>query len=192
MSRAPRRQRRVEQPADVGRLADVLVHLVDHAHQPHPERDRRVPPLVDHDVEVVGPDPGEVGSGARRHGVVVAREQVGARADLADLLRRMAVAVVADRQRQPEPVGPAVVHPRLAGAGHVGDVVVLDPGQVPHQPGDGVGLGVGSPGQLVVAQPFHHSMDQLPHAAQGIDHQLAHVHAHSVAPGADTPVMLRP
>ena len=63
----------VEQPAEVRRLPDVLVHLVDHADQPHAQGDRRIPPLVDHDVEVVGLEPGEVGGGARRDRVVVAR-----------------------------------------------------------------------------------------------------------------------
>src|SRR5699024_11294858 len=45
--------------------------------------------------------------------------------------------------------------PHLLGAGHVGDVVVLDPGEVPGQPGDRIGIRVDARLQCRRSQPGH-------------------------------------
>ena len=89
--------------------------------------------------------------------------------------------MLADVEGQPEPVGPALGDPDLLGACDAGDVVVLDPAEVPHGPRDGVGLGVGSPGQVVVAEAGDDVRHLLADAAEGVGEELAHVHA--VHPG---------
>ena len=71
-------------------------------------------------------------------------------------------------------------------------MVVLDPGQVPDQPSDGVGVGIGAPREVVVGEPVEDAWHQIVDAVEGVDQQVTHVHDHTLAPGADRPVMLRP
>lgn len=73
------------------------------------------------------------------HGVEVAEEEVR-RSDLhgPGLCAVVAVAGRALLQGELEAGRPLLGEPQLFGARRVGDVVVLDPCEVPHEPGDGV------------------------------------------------------
>ncbi len=55
-------------------------------------------------------------------------------------------------------------------------VVVLDAGQMPDQPADGVGSGVDAMRQLVCGQPAHHRVHLLPYAIEGIEEQGGSAH----------------
>ena len=117
--------------ADERGLADVLRAVVDHADQPHAQRHRRVPALVDHPVQVRIRDAGDQPDRLLVHRVLIPGEQVaGGHRDLRDLLRAVPVAGVVGLERQLEPL--AVLGPYLRRPERVRHVVVLHPGQVPH------------------------------------------------------------
>jgi hypothetical protein len=153
--------------ADERGLADVLRAVVDHADQPHAQRHRRIPPLV-HDPGQVGV--GDAGDQPDRLGVrrvVVAGEQVGrGHRDLRYLLGGMPVPGVVRIERQLEPL--AVLGPHLRHPERVGHVVILNPGQVPHQPGDRVRARRDALRQLAAGQPPHHRVHVLLDPAEGV------------------------
>jgi hypothetical protein len=66
--------------------------------------------------------------------------------------------------------------PDLLGLGDVGEVVVLDVGQMPHQSGDRVRLRVDPERQLLRRQAVDHSVDNSADPAKGIDKQLGTVY----------------
>jgi ubiquinone biosynthesis protein len=153
--------------ADERGLADVLRAVVDHADQPHAQRHRRIPALVH--------DPGQVGVGDAGdqpdrlgvHRVVVAGEQVGrGHRDLCYLLGGMPVPGVVRLERQLEPL--AVLGPHLRHPERVRHVVVLNPGQVPHQPGDRVRVRRDALRQLAAGQPPYHRVHVLLDPAEGV------------------------
>jgi hypothetical protein len=61
--------------------------------------------------------------------------------------------------------------PGLLGLGDAGEVVILDAGQVPDQPGDRVGLEVDAEGQLLGREAVDHPVDSPADPAKGIDEQ---------------------
>ena len=90
---------------------------------------------------------------------VVAGQQLADDPDGGHLLGPLVVAGLPVAERQPEPlapVRPGLLHPRQPG-----DVVVLDPGQVPEQPAAGVRLRVGPLGRGLLGQPVGQLLHQL-------------------------------
>ena len=105
------------------------------------------------------------------HRIVVAGQQVpGGHPDLRDLLGSVPVPGVVRLERQLEPL--AVLGPHLRHPERVGHVVVLDPGQVPHQPRDRVRLRRQALRQLAAGQPPHHLVHGLLHPAERIHQDL--------------------
>ena len=131
---AGRGHRGGQQPADVGRLADVLQAVVEHADQPDAQGHRRIPSLVDHTIELASVEATQVGDGPCLHGVVV-RDQIrrGA-AHRGDVGGRVAVAVILLVGAAPEALVPPVGHVALLGARNLAHLVVLHAGDVPDQP----------------------------------------------------------
>jgi hypothetical protein len=139
-----------EDAADKGRLAGVLEIVGDHAHQPHPQRHRRIPGPVDDAIKIGIGELLDIANGLQVDRVVVAHQQrPGPNLYGRHLIGPVPVAGVPGVERQPEPLGPALGGPDLLGLGGVGEVVVLDAGQMPHQPGDRVRLLVEAEGQLL-------------------------------------------
>jgi hypothetical protein len=88
----------------------------------------------------------------------------------------VSVAGVLGLERQPEPLHPAPGGPDLLGLKGVGQMIVLDPGQVPDQPGDRVHLGVQAERQLLGREAVDNPADDLTDPANGIDKQLGTGH----------------
>ena len=109
-------------------------------------------------------------------GVVVAHQLRGGRPHGRDLVGAVAVAGVPGVERQPEPLHPALGGPDLLGPEGVGQVVVLDAGQVPDQPGDRVGLGIDPEGQLPGFQAVEDPVDDLTDPVEGVGEQLGAGH----------------
>ena len=153
--------------ADERGLTAVLGAVVDHADQPHAQRHGRVPALVHDPVQVRFRDAGDQPDGLLVHRVVVPGEQVpGGYRDPRHLFRTVPVPGVVRLERQLEPL--AVFGPHLRHPERVRHVVVLHPGQVPDQPGDGVRRRVEALRQLAAGQPPHHLVHGLLDAAEGI------------------------
>jgi hypothetical protein len=148
----------------VGGLAGVLDRVVEDADQAHAEGDGWVPVAVHDPVEVVGRQGGQVLDGARLDRVVVLGEGGDALGpDPRHLLGGVPVADVVGMGGEPEAGGPAVGHPHLLGPDVLGDVGVLHPGDVPHQPADRVGAGLGGGGQVLGREPVGDLVDVLVH-----------------------------
>ena len=153
----------------IGRLTGVLQVVGDHTDQADAEGDRRVPGRVHDPVQVGVPEGAQVADGLLVHRVVIAGQQLaGLRADGVHLLEGMPVAVVGRVEGQREPLRPPLAEPDLGPAGHVGDVIVLDPGEMPDQPGDRVALAVGPGGQLLGREPVDALGNDLTNPAEGI------------------------
>jgi fructokinase len=153
--------------ADERGLADVLCAVVDHADQPHAQRHRRVPALVHDPVQVRVRDLGDQLHGLLVHRVLVPGEQVPAgHRDQRHLVRGVPVSGVVRLERQLEPL--AVLGPHLRHPERVGQVIVLYPGQVPDQPGDGVRRRVEALRELAAGQPPHYLVDILLDTAEAV------------------------
>jgi hypothetical protein len=118
----------------------VLQVVGDHAHEPHAERDRRIPPSIYNPVELFVAKTLHVRDRALVHRVVVVEQEMRRRADRDHIPCGVAVPGRMEVERQVEPLPPAAAQPHLLGAGHLGDVIVLHTSQVPGQPSDGVRL----------------------------------------------------
>ena len=104
--------------------------------------------------------------------VVVAPEQLGPGVDQGNLVGAVAVADVEDFQLQAEPISPTARDPYLFVSCHPCDVVILDPGQVPDQPGNGVGLAIGPEGQRLGGNAVEDVVHLIPDPAKSIPEQL--------------------
>src|SRR5665213_583289 len=199
-----RRLPAVDEAAHVGRLADVLEVVGDDADQADPDGHRRVPTGVDDPLEPVVGDRGQVGHGGGVDVLEVVEEQVGFDDDQAHLGGIVPVAGVGPIEGKVEPFGPSAVQPALVGAPEVGDVVVLDPGEVPDQPGDGVGLGVRPEGQLLGGESVGRGVHPVPDPLEGVHQKFvaAHrrpprsgpsvVHQHAPPPGTALRILRGP
>jgi len=157
--------------ADERGLADVLRAVVDHADQPNAQRHRRIPALVHDPVQVRIRDAGDQPDRLLVHRVVIPGEQVAAgHPDLRDLLRAVPVAGVVGLERQLEPL--AVLGPHLRHPERVRQVIVLHPGQVPHQPGDRIRVRREPLRQLAAGQPPHHRVHGLLNTAEAVHQDL--------------------
>lgn len=165
-------------------LAGVLSGVVDDADQAHAEGHRRVPVRVDHAGQVGVLDPRHVLDGERVDGLVVAGEQVRLGRDLlrhrGDLRGRVAETDLGGVRGQAEPGRPASVGPHLRHAERARDVIVGHPAQVPDQPGDGVGVRIEAPRELLLCESGHNREDRFPDAAEGVGQQFGT--RHSVLP----------
>ena len=112
---------------------------------------------------------GDVGDGAIVHGRVVAVQQGGLDLHGGHLLSAVAVAVLLGCERQAESVVPTVRRPDLFVAGDPADVVVLDPGQVPERPGDGVRIRCRAVRRILGAQAVTDVGKDLTNPPEGID-----------------------
>ena len=164
----------------------MLQVVRDHADEPDAQRDRRVPVLVHHAVEVRLAQALDVLDRMPVDGFVIPDEQVGWHPDRSHFRAGVPVAGLGWRERQPEPFGPAFRRPGLLGARHVGDVIVLDPGQVPDQPRDRVPPAVWPERQLVLGQTAHGAQHHAVDPAEHLGQQFADRHAPSSLPQAAT------
>src|SRR6266545_4796024 len=163
-------------PAHEGRLAGVLEVVADDAHQPHAQRHRRVPCLVDDAAQVGVAETLEIADRLLVDGVVVAQQQLLGGPHGGDLVGPVPVAGVQRVQRQAEPLDPVLRGPDLLDPRGVGDVVVLDARQVPDQPGDRVGPAVDPQRQLLRRQALDHVVDDLTDPAERVDEQIGAGH----------------
>ena len=106
------------------------------------------------------------------HAVVVAGQQVGRRAHLADVVRAVAVTGVVAREVEAEPVDPAVARPHLFGACDVAELQVLDARAMPDQPGDAVGGASRTEERGRVGQPVGQLLDMLDEAGERVAQQF--------------------
>lgn len=168
--------------ADEGGLAGVLGAVVDHADQADSEGHRRIPGFVDDAGQVGVLDRRQVLERLRLDRLVVLDEQVRVGRDLlrhrGDLLGRVPVADFPG-VGQAEPGSPATVGPHLRHAERARDVIVGHPGKVPHQPGDGVGVGIEAPGELPGREPLHDRENRFPDTAEGVGQQFRSRHRSS-------------
>src|SRR6478735_3778054 len=166
---------RPEKSLHVGRLPQVLEAVTQDAHEPYAGRDRRVPPLVDLALELRLVDGLQVARGRERHLVVVLREQRGVLdPQRGDLLARVAVADVVGAVGQAEAILEPL--PDLWLPGEVGDVVVLDPRQVPQQPPDRVAGAARAVVEGLVVDVLDDAGVELGDAAEALGQQSTHVH----------------
>lgn len=164
-------------PADEGGLAGVLRVVIDDADQPHAEGHRWLPPGIDHARQVGVGEPGNVLDRPGVHGVVVAEQQIRRNGtEPGDIVRIVPVSGVRVVERQIEAPRPTLRGPHLLGAGDVGDMVVLYPGQVPHQPGDRIGLRVEARCELVLREPGDRAVHVLLDPAERIHQQVSSGH----------------
>ena len=129
-----------EQAAHVGGLADVLHAVVRDAHEPHPERDGRVPSPVDDSIEVGRLERFEERAGARATRRPDSRSALARRAGGSSRPARRCgrSRCSAGRARGPCASAQSLRDPQLVLVDELGDVVVLHAGEVPHEPRDGV------------------------------------------------------
>jgi hypothetical protein len=140
----------------------VLEVVGEHAHQPHPQGHRRIPGPVH--------DAAKIGIGELAHvpegllvDCVVIPDQQGTRVHLhgGHVLGLVSVAGVLGVERQPEPLHPAPGGPDLLDLKGVGQMIVLDPGQMPDQPADRVRRRVEAKRQLLGREAVDNPVDHL-------------------------------
>ncbi len=95
------------------------------------------------------------------------------RTNRGDLLGRVAVAGVGGIGGHAESARPALCDPALIPSGDLGDVIVLNPGQMPDQPRNRVGLGLRTEGQGICIQASHRLVDQFPDPVEGVGEDLS-------------------
>ncbi len=186
-TRAGGRTSAAEKTSDVGGLAGVLEAVRDEAGQTDAEGHRRIPVLVDHPLEVVLSETAEVGDRPVVDGIVVA-DEVGSRPSHAGhVVCRVAVAVVLRVRSPSEALVPTVGQVALLLAGGLGDVVVLHPGEVPDEPGDGVGPVAGRGGELALIQVVHGRAHDVGQAPIELDEVAADIHGRLLLKATDAP-----
>ena len=106
------------------------------------------------------------------HGLVVGGQQLGRGDDRRDLVGAHAVADLTVTDGEMEPAGKALGRPDLLrviapeGPLRAGDLPVLHPGGVPDEPGDGVGVRIDAPGQVLLGQAVEGPLDEVRRAAE--------------------------
>src|SRR4029077_18317259 len=178
----------------IGGLTQMLGAVVDDADQPRAGGDRRIPPRVDDAAELVR---GQRRNVLQRHllpAVVVAGQQVGRRAHLADIVWAVTVTGVVAREVETEPVDPAVARPHLFGACNVAELQVLDARAMPDQPADAVGGARRTEERGRVGQPVGQLLDMLDEAGERVAQQFPDrlrirvSHALTLPVGVDIPL----
>ncbi len=149
-------------------LAEVLRTVVDDADQPGAGCHRWIPVGIHDAGQLVARHAGDVLEAELVHGVVVAGQQDGRGPHLCHLFGAMAVAGVVARQVQPEPVHPAVAEPHLLHPGHIGQLNVLDPGAVPDQPGNAVGVRGGAVVGDLIGETIGQLVDVFDQPSEGV------------------------
>ncbi len=162
----------------------MLEVVGDDADEAHSEGDGRVEALVDDAIEIGAAEPMKVGHRRRMDGVVVLEQQPAADRDGADLLARLSVARRLRAERKAEALLEALGRVHLLAAGDFGDMVVLHPAQVPDQPGDRIGAGIGSCRELLLGEVLDGAVHGLPHAVEGVGEHLDDVQCAPFVPGA--------
>jgi hypothetical protein len=150
----------------------VLQVVCDHAHQPDAQRHRRVEPRVDYPVELTGRQARDVPNRFFKDRVVVAAKQFSPGPNQSNLVGLMAVADVMVVERQVEPISPTARDPYLFISCNPRDMVILDPGQVPDQPRNGVGLAISPEGQRLCGNAVENVLHLVPDPAKSISEQL--------------------
>ncbi len=116
------------------------------------------------------------------HRVVVAGQQAGGvDPHLGDLRGAVPVPGVVAGQPEAEALLPLPGQPHLVEPEGVGDMVVLDAGEVPDQPGDGVGAGGGAGVQAVGVQALDGGVDFFLDAAVALDEDVLRKHVSTIA-----------
>lgn len=154
----------------------MLKIIADHADKTDAEGNRGCPPLVD--------DASQVGVGELLHvldrpivhGVVVPEQELTGHLDGCDILSRVPIAGSRLVEREVEPLHPAIGRPDLIGAGDVRDVIILDPGQVPYQPSDGVRVVDDPEGQLIGTEPVNCSVHDAADPVESVNEQVSTCH----------------
>ena len=156
-----------------GRLADVLQVVGNHADQPHPEGDWRIPAGVHDPAQLRVVHPAQELHGAVVHRLVISDEQLrGDTGHLRHLVGRVAESGDRGRERQLEALEPAGVGPHLVALRDVGEVIVLHAGEVPDQPADRVRAIVHPGGQVLRSQPADNAAHRTPDASEAVDEQV--------------------
>src|SRR6266540_5797374 len=167
----------LDDPAHEGRLACVLGVVVDHAHESDAERDGRVPSFVHDPIQVGIGDALDVADRLLVDGVVIVDEQIaGVDRHCCDVVGPVRVPGIPQVERQTQALHPALRGPDLVGPGRSRDVIVLDAGQVPHQPRDRVGVVVEPNRQLPRRQPLDRAVHDGADPAEGVDEELSAGH----------------
>ncbi|GAA3127110.1 hypothetical protein GCM10017687_47300 [Streptomyces echinatus] len=136
-----------------------------------------VPAFVHDTLQVLGGQGAQDAEGLFVDGVVVPGQLLGRLdADLRDLGRAVPVAGVVPGQVEAEAFHPVLREPDLVEVEGVGDVVVLHPGEVPDQPGDGVGVGSRPTVQFAGAEAVEGGMDFFLDAAEAVDEDVLGMH----------------
>ena len=159
----------------------MLQVIADHADHSDPECDRRIPAAIDDPIQIHAAQTANELDGPRVHRIVVAAQQVGACDQLGYLSWTLPVADGTGVEWQREPVAPSRGEPDLILTGHLGDVVVLDSGQMPDQPCDGVGFGVESRNEVFRRQIVQGVVDEVADPRDGVDEQIDVVHTAVIA-----------
>ena len=109
-------------------------------------------------------------------GVVISEQCRGVEVDGGHLGGGVPVPVLGLGEGQSASLRPARRHPDLGCAGHAGDMVVLHPGQVPHEPVDRIRLGVETGRQVVDGQAFDGLVHGVADPTAGVGEQFSACH----------------
>src|SRR5450759_866824 len=165
-----------DETADIGRLARMLPVVCEDTDQTYPEGHGRVPRVVDDAFEVGPGETGDVPDGLLEDGLVVAEQLGRVRADGSHFVVSLTVTGGLAVEREIEARAPSFSCPDLFDAGGGCHMVILDPGQMPHEPPDRIGAVGRAVSQLLGGEPVEDALHRVVDPSERIDQQVRDVH----------------
>ena len=160
----------------------MLKTVVGDAYEPYAQRDRRVPSPVDDAVKLARRQADEQRTGAIIDGVEVVQEHLrSVRPNRRNVRGRVAVPGIRWVGFQSASWCPIAADPQLIGVEDLRDVVVLDSGEMPNQPTDGIRIRRRRHGEFGSAEPVHRRSRQRWDAAEEFEKERINVHTASSA-----------
>jgi Phosphotransferase enzyme family len=170
----------LRKPAHVRSLAGMLHGVADHADQPDCGSHGGMPTGVDDPIQFLRSDAIQVAQRQFVNIAVISVQELAAHPDRRYLLRALAVTGSPLVKGQAEPLPP--LRPHLLNARQVRHLMILAAGQVPDQPGNRVGFGIGTVGGDVVSQTVGEVDHELSCAPERIDQKLLRMFSHVSKP----------
>ena len=134
--------------------------------------------VIDYPIQLGRRDAIHIAHGELMDRPVILPEKLTAYADLSNLLRALAVAGGPLAKGQAEPLPP--LRPNLLDVRQVGDMIVLDPAQVPDEPGDRVRARIWAIGRDLVSKTVGEVDDKPAYPPEGIHQQLLRMITHVI------------
>jgi hypothetical protein len=154
-----------------------MLHSVsDHADQPDRRCHWRVPAGIDDPVQLLCSNPIQIAQGELMNCAVIVGEEVTASSNGRYISWTLSITGSPLAKGQAEPLPPLC--PNLLDLREVGDMIVLDPGEVPQQPGNRVRLRIGPVAGHLVGQVIGEINHKLSYPAKCIDQYLLRMLGH--------------